>query len=182
MVLPFVRHDNTLVIMEAPWFELDPHTTEAGRVPAPNRNQVEALTHLINEVRSSFHLLKAMAQQVHGGTELTAARRGVMLDLLSGGDRTVPELARMRPVSRQHIQIVVNGLLDEGWVDLRPNPAHKRSHLVSLTSRGKQVVTQMREREVKVLGEVELPLDISDLVQAAKVLSEMRAALERLRH
>ena len=59
------------------------------------------------EVVALFHRLRLATEQLHSGNELTAGRRGVMLSLLNGGPRTVPQLARARPVSRQHIRTIV---------------------------------------------------------------------------
>lgn len=149
---------------------------------ASQHEQAEALLELINEIRSSFHLLKAVASEVHGGPELTAARRGVLLDLLMHGDLTVPALARRRPVSRQHMQLVVNGLLEEGWAELLPNPAHKRSRLVSLTPVGRRVVKEMVARDKGVLGQLDQPRSPPEIVEAAAVLRDIRLALEPLRN
>ena len=85
------------------------------------------------QVVSLFHRLRLATEQLHGGNELTAGRRGVMLSLLNGGPRTVPQLARARPVSRQHIRTIVTPMVKEGLLELVHNPNHKRSPLVQLT-------------------------------------------------
>ena len=67
-----------------------------------------AVARVVDGVRSLFHELKAVAQEVHGGSPFAGGRRGVLLNLLEGGDQTVPELARRRPWSRQHSQVLLN--------------------------------------------------------------------------
>lgn len=143
--------------------------------------QAEAITRLINEIRSSFHQLKVLAQELHGGSELTAARRGVMVDLVTRGDQTVPALAALRPVSRQNIQVVVNGLSEDRWVRLLDNPGHKRSKLVSPTQKGRAKIRRMLEQERLLLASLELRHTKEDVIRAAEVLHEMRAVLEDLR-
>jgi len=57
---------------------------------------------------------------------LSAARRGVLRSLARLGPQTVPQMAGARPVSRQHIQTIVNALAADGLVETIDNPAHKR--------------------------------------------------------
>ena len=64
---------------------------------------------------------------------------------------SVPQMARARLVSRQHIQSHVNGLQREGLVELAENPAHKRSHLARLTPEGKEAVHSVKQREAELL-------------------------------
>ena len=148
----------------------------------PDRpTQADAMIDLINEVRSTFHLLRVLARDLHGGSDLTAARRGVMIDLLQGSAQTVPTLARKRPVSRQHIQGVVNGLLADDWVELLDNPAHKRSKLVSLTTSGRETITRMLSLESDLLQHLDMDPTPGEMAQAAELLRQARAALTSLR-
>jgi DNA-binding MarR family transcriptional regulator len=70
------------------------------------------------------------------------------LESLAGNDeKTVPEIARSRGVSRQHIQVIVNGLTGANLIEARDNPADKRTFLVSLTDRGREVFAEIQKRE-----------------------------------
>lgn len=62
---------------------------------------------------------------------------GVLRSLVKEGAQTVPEIARARPVSRQHCQTIVNGLYEQGFVEFLDNPRHKRSVLVGVTKKGR---------------------------------------------
>lgn len=135
-----------------------------------------AVMKVVNGVRSLFHELSSVAQEIHGGAALAGGRRGVLLNLLEDGDQTVPTLARRRPVSRQHIQTLVNELLREGLVVRRTNPAHQRSKLVSLTPKGRRRITGMVERENELLRVLDLAVESHQLIAAAEVLAELRMA------
>src|SRR4051794_30966765 len=102
------------------------------------------LTPLINRIPRLFHLLKALGDAMHADLGVTTSMRGVMGSLSALGPRTVPELARERPVSRQHIQSVVNDLAAAGFVRAVPNPAHRRSALIELTAEGRRVYAAVR--------------------------------------
>lgn len=137
----------------------------------------ELLT-VIDETRALFHRLKAAARALHSRGATTAGQRGVLQELYDRGPRTVPEMARARPVSRQHIQGLVNRLLDAGYVELRANPAHKRSKRVALTGVGREAFEAMREREVELLARLPVHVSLRDLTTTAAVLHDLRVALE----
>jgi len=126
------------------------------------------------EVVALFHRLRLATEQLHGGNELTAGRRGVMLSLLNGGPRTVPQLARARPVSRQHIRTIVTPMVKEGLLELVDNPNHKRSPLVQLTERGRKSITQMRMKEETLFAALDSHFDVRELHEAADTLRRVR--------
>lgn len=141
-------------------------------------SHISAFQELFNETRQLFHRLKYVAGQVHGGGEMTAARRGVLLSLYRNGQQTVPQMARARPVTRQHIQSIVNTLLADELVELKHNPAHKRSRLVSLTKAGAVATESMIEREAGLLKGLTGEVGERDLVSATAVLRSVRELFE----
>lgn len=131
----------------------------------------------MDEAVKLFHRMKAAAELIHGQGDLSAALRGVLRDLQTYGPQTVPQMARSRPVSRQHIQSLVNHLLEAGLVELKSNPAHRRSMLVTLTLGGKWHVASMLEREAKLFRALPVAIPEADLATTARVLKEMRETL-----
>jgi len=140
--------------------------------------KVEALGDVIDQTRALFHRLKAVAQEAHHRGTATAGLRGVIQDLYRNGPRTVPDLARARPVSRQHIQVLVNQLLELGWVELVDNPAHKRSRLVAITAPGRGAFEAIRLTEERILTHLPVAVPEADLEAAAAVLEKVRTAFE----
>src|SRR5215203_1468558 len=118
-----------------------------------------AFERLAREVRLAFHELRAAAEALqHDPEGLTAGHRGVLESLTRDGPRTVPALARARPVSRQHIQVLVNRLLELGLVETRQNPAHERSSLVALTPAGARRFEAMHRRERQAFDGAQFPV------------------------
>jgi DNA-binding MarR family transcriptional regulator len=148
----------------------------AARPSAAPERRPDALEEVIDETRALFHRLRAVAEQVHAQGELSGGRRGVMKDLARLGPQTVPQLARRRPVSRQHIQSLVNPLLEEGYLERIDNPAHRRSPLLRLTPRGESLVATMDRRESRLLPDLELAISERDLRRAAETLRAVRQA------
>jgi len=125
-----------------------------------------------------FHRLRAIAVEVHGQSEVSPGHRGVLLSLHRLGPQTVPQLARARPVSRQHIQVLVNGLIEHGLVETEDNPAHRRSPFVRLTAKGEGRVDAMRQRERNLLTRARLALTKQQIEGAADTLSTVRRFFE----
>ena len=140
--------------------------------------KVQAIYEVINETRVLFHRAGAAVTQLHGENDPKPGGRGVLESLAQGGPQTVPQLARARPVSRQHMQIHVNALLSEGLVALDPNPAHKRSPLVSITHAGEKKLLDMARRERAGIRRLDLEVSNQELQFAADVLRRVRTALE----
>ncbi len=150
---------------------------------SPNKTPAPAaapspLETVFGETVALFHRLRVVAEQVHGQGEMSAGRRGVLKGLDRLGPQTVPQMARARPVSRQHIQALVNVLAKEGRVELRENPAHRRSRLVCLTAEGKELVDRMNRREAKLLARVDIDIAEKDLRAAAALLRSLREFFE----
>jgi DNA-binding MarR family transcriptional regulator len=115
-----------------------------------------AASHLyavIRDIRACFNRLKALADAMHRDLGITASMRAVM-ESLAEKQQPVPQIARTKGVSRQHIQASVDALLRKGLVELRENPAHKRSRLVTLTAQGQTAFAEIRRREVSVLAQL----------------------------
>ncbi len=133
---------------------------------------------LINETASLFHRLKIVADEVHQQGEMSGALRSILRNLSRPGKHTVPQMARERAVSRQHVQILINQLADEGFVEFVENPAHKRSAFVRLTSQGKKAVEAMNRREESLLSKSSVGTTDKKMREAAETLSRVRSFFE----
>ncbi len=158
--------------------------TESGRKrgspqKAPVKLAAEStLDLLINETVLLFHRLKIVADQIHHQGEMSGGLRSILRSLNKFGGQTVPQMARSRSVSRQNIQILVNQLVDQGYVETAPNPEHKRSALVRLTPRGRKVVDAMNQHEKELLSKSDLGVSDKKLQEAAETLQTVRTMFE----
>ncbi len=132
---------------------------------------------LMNEIRVGFHTLVEAYECVHADEEITVGMRAVLEFVDREGPRTVPDIARARRVSRQHIQTLANPLAERGLVEFAENPRHQRSPLVSLTVPGQSLITRMRAREAEFLKSVRLRPGTRDLESAAEILRMFREDL-----
>ncbi|MGB8223163.1 MAG: MarR family winged helix-turn-helix transcriptional regulator [Polyangiales bacterium] len=138
-----------------------------------------AAPQLFNETRLLFHALKHWAETLHEGLEMTMAMRAVLELLLLGGPATVPDMARSRGVSRQHVQQQVDALFERGYLERGANPAHKRSSIISLSDKGRAQIQNMRADELNALQRIQVGVSDHAMQEAAGVLAAWRAALQR---
>lgn len=138
---------------------------------------VQSVDAVFSEAVSLFHRMAATAEDIHRQGALSGGRRGILRGLKRAGPQTVPQMARIRPVSRQHIQTLVNDLADEGLVEFVENPAHKRSRLVSLTHKGEETIKAMLKREASLLARANIPVSNEELETTARTLHALRGML-----
>jgi len=135
-------------------------------------DEIILLGELIGEVRLLFHRLANAADALHESDGLPASQRAVLECLYKGDPKTVPQIASMKSVSRQHIQIIVNELSDKGFVEFTENPKHKRSPLVDLSDHGVQMFKKISQREADFLTKIDFSIEKSNLEISIKTLTE----------
>jgi DNA-binding MarR family transcriptional regulator len=129
-------------------------------------------------IRRLFRAMAARADQYLAEAELTAADRAVMEFLTTSDALSVPEIARLYNVSRQHIQVTVNALLSKGLLRSIDNPKHKRSRLVRLSSLGRDSFAEIRRNETTLIEEVFADIPDESLAITQDTLASV---LKRLR-
>jgi DNA-binding MarR family transcriptional regulator len=109
--------------------------------------------------------------------------RWAVLSVLSGGTRTVPQVARRLGVTRQSVQRVANLLAAEGLIESVPNPDNARSPLFRLSKRGEEVFAAIKRAADPWLRRVGEELSLDDLGKARAALGVlMRFARESIVH
>ena len=91
----------------------------------------------------------------------------------------VASIARTIGLTRQAVRGITAELVASGLVELKPNPHHRRAHLVTLTAKGKRVEHAAKRRQIpwaSALGETLKPRQIQ---QAVTLLHAVLAQLEQ---
>ena len=91
---------------------------------------------------------------------------------------TVPQVARRLGVSRQHILRLTTELVEEGLVELRPNPDHKTSPLIHLTTAGRSTLVAINEAARISNNEVREAFGASNVDQLRKLLQRFVEIIE----
>ena len=98
--------------------------------------KAEAIAELMLEVAQCFFRIRAVGQKTGLITSWGGGAFGFLRSLALMGPLTVPQIAQMRPTSRQRMQRLADELAAEGLVTFVDNPKHQRSKLVTLTRKG----------------------------------------------
>jgi DNA-binding MarR family transcriptional regulator len=129
-------------------------------------------------IRGVFRGMARVAGEALEPLGISAADRAVMEFLFPDEALSVPEIAARYDVSRQHVQVTVNSLLDKQLAERLPNPRHKRSDLIHLTPSGKKVFEQVFSREVELTETLFADLPGKQLATTLKVLTRLNHRLE----
>jgi DNA-binding MarR family transcriptional regulator len=140
--------------------------------------KAQSMTQLVRQVRTCFNQLRSLAENLAADLDVNPSMRAIMESLSQRGPCTVPDLAQERGTSRQHVQKVINALLDQGHVQSQDNPEHKRSVLYLLTTQGAEIFAEIRRREMAPMGKLTDALDQTDITAAAEVLARLNLELE----
>jgi DNA-binding MarR family transcriptional regulator len=108
-----------------------------------------AAAELMLEVAQCFFRIRAIGQKTGLVTSWGGGAFGFIRSLALLGPLTVPQIALMRPTSRQRMQRLADELAAEGLVKFVDNPKHRRSKLVQLTPKGE---ARYRELDVRLLA------------------------------
>lgn len=138
----------------------------------------QRLNVMIKTLRACFQQLKTLGDDLHEDIGVTASMRAVLEAAVEGGAQTVPQIARAKSVTRQHIQTIVDVLLEERLVDLRDNPNHARSPFVVATDKGKKRFAEMRRREDHLLSDIAGKLKAQDVETATQTLEALTGFLQ----
>lgn len=111
-------------------------------------------------------LFRALSQKSNENLEnfgISSADRAVMEFLFPDKALSVPDIAEKYQVSRQHIQVTVNSLLDKALLQTKKNPRHKRSSLITLTTEGRRLFKAIIKKDEKVVEQLFSTLKIKDI-------------------
>ena len=133
----------------------------------------EAIADLILEVAQFFFRLRAIGQKAGLITSWGGGAFGFMRSLALLGPLTVPQIARMRPTSRQRMQRLANELADEGLVEFIDNPKHGRSKLVRLTRKGEASYRDSNARFLAIASAMGAGLSEMEIRKTTEVVRQL---------
>src|SRR5262245_42464791 len=144
----------------------------------------EAIAELMLEVAQCFFRIRAIGQKTGLITSWGGGAFGFMRSLALLGPLTVPQIAQMRPTSRQRMQRLADELAAEGLVKFIDNPKHRRSKLVQLTPKGDARYRELNIRLLAIASTMGVALSEAEVRRTTEVLrqlsSDVKARSERL--
>lgn len=140
----------------------------------------QVIEDLIIEIVATFFLLRAEGMRIGVVSSSGEGYWSVLRMLKVNGAQTVPQIARYRYVPRQSVQKLANEMLADGVIELVNNPAHKRSKLLRLTSKGEAVFAEMSDRIAAVSETLAAQGDADQLQNAVTVVRHLHEQLRAM--
>jgi DNA-binding MarR family transcriptional regulator len=136
------------------------------------------------EVAQCFFRIRAVGQKTGLITSWGGGAFGFMRSLALLGPLTVPQIAQMRPTSRQRMQRLADELAAEGLVTFIENPKHRRSKLVQLTRKGDTRYRELNARLLAIASTMGIGLSEADIRKTSEIVrhlsDDVKARSERL--
>jgi DNA-binding MarR family transcriptional regulator len=159
-------------------WEYDVNMKETRHTPAG-----AAATELIVELFRLNGRLLAEGDRLVAPLGMSSARWQVLGAIaLSPAPETVARLARTMGLTRQGVQRIVNELVEQGLVALRPNPHHRRASLVVLTPEGEAAYAQATALQIPWINTLTRRLPVAEIAGALALLRSLRLRLENATH
>ena len=146
---------------------------ELGKAGAPIAGKGQAIAELMLEVAQCFFRIRAFGQKTGLITSWGGGAFGFMRSLAQLGPLTVPQIAEMRPTSRQRMQRLADELAAAGLVEFIDNPKHRRSKLVQLTPQGVSHYRELDERLLAMASAVGVTSSETDIRNTTRVVRQL---------
>ena len=113
-------------------------------------------------------------------SDLTVARTHLLWELHRLGPSTQQTLATALKVSPRNVTGLVDALEAGNFVTRQPHPTDRRATLVTLTDRGRQVMTEMEQQRSQIAAELVADLDPVQLEIFRQGLDSVATRLQAL--
>ena len=147
-------------------------------------SKAEAVAELMLEVAQCFFRIRSVGQKTGLITSWGGGAFGFIRSLALLGPLTVPQIALMRPTSRQRMQRLADELAAEGLVEFIDNPKHRRSKLVRLTPKGDARYRELDARFHSIASTIGVALSEADIRKTIEIVRQLsddvKARSERL--
>lgn len=147
--------------------------TTRQKMGASRQIKGHAMAELMLEVAQFFFRIRAVGQKTGLITSWGGGAFGFMRSLALIGPLTVPQIAEMRPTSRQRMQRLADELAANGLVEFMDNPGHRRSKLVRLTRKGNARYREMSERFLAMASGMGAGLSDADIRKAIEIVRRL---------
>ena len=156
-----------------------PAMTQRKKAGQAASSKGETIVELILEVAQFFFRVRAVGRKAGLFTSWGAGAFGFMRSLALAGPLTVPQIAKMRPTSRQRMQRLADELAVERLVEFIDNPRHRRSKLVRLTTEGYARYRQLNARLLEIGSTMGAGLSDTEIRKSVEVVRRLSDETKR---
>lgn len=142
-------------------------------------NKAEAVAELLLDVAQCFFRIRAIGQNTGLISPWGGGTFGFLRSLVLLGPLTVPQIAQMRPTSRQRMQRLADELAAEGLVEFVDNPRHRRSKLVRVTPKGQARYRELNARLLTIAATLGADLGEPQIRGASGVVRQISGEVKQ---
>jgi DNA-binding MarR family transcriptional regulator len=142
---------------------------------AMTNTKADAVAELLLDIAECFFRIRAAGQKTGLITSWGGGAFGFMRSLAMLGPLTVPQIAQMRPTSRQRMQRLADELAADGLIEFIDNPKHRRSKLVQLTRKGAARYREMSARFLAMASTIGGELNETEVRKTIAVVRKLSA-------
>jgi DNA-binding MarR family transcriptional regulator len=129
-------------------------------------------------LRITIHrLVKLLRRQTTNDSDLSLTERSTMGSLYNHGELASSALAQMEKVTTQSMSQIITHLYELNYIHKTPSEEDKRKVLLSLTTEGKDLVEDSRQRKQEwlahALHEKVSPAEKDLLMEALKIMTKL---------
>jgi len=110
---------------------------------------------------------------------LTLAEGRIIWELATAGEQIAAQLCRRLAMDKAYFSRIAGGLRERGLVAGRPNPAHRRQTLLSLTEDGRAAFAAEDQGTRAQMEEILTPLDAAARQRLMEAMKQIRRTLDR---
>jgi DNA-binding MarR family transcriptional regulator len=136
-------------------------------------SKADAIVLLLLDIAQCFFRIRAFGQKAGLITSWGGGAFGFMRSLALLGPLTVPQIAQMRPTSRQRMQRLADELAAEGLVRFIDNPKHRRSRLVQMTPKGDARYRELSARLLSIAATLGVTISEPDIRRTAEIVRQL---------
>jgi DNA-binding MarR family transcriptional regulator len=138
----------------------------------------EQATHELLQILPRLNSMIGAEMRAAAGEETTMPQFRVLAQL-SEAPQTLSALAKWRRVSLQAMSVLVQSLVDRGWIERLPDPSDRRQQVLQLTKRGHTHYQRAQTRIVQRLLPLMEALSAEELRAVAQALPALGRVLSQ---
>lgn len=111
---------------------------------------------------------------------LSQAKWRVLLQLSREDGMIQKELAARLSIEAPTLAVLLDRMAEDGWITRRGSNRDRRSKTVHLTTKGQEVIRQIRTAGVQLRRELLTDISVKDLERCTTVLEQIKRAAEKV--
>lgn len=143
------------------------------------KGQTAEIVSLVDRLAAFYFVAKRYGTRLHTDANLTTGERAVLKELARLGERTVPQIADRRGISRQAIQRTIDSLERRGLVTKHVPDNDRRNRIIRLSGSGKKLLKAVHSVELEEARDLQDALTRRQLEQVNETLDVLELGLEQ---